>query len=67
MKNNLKDDELAELKWLLIEFKARQLQKALDELWEKNGWNQETMDQWAKEHNRTPYKSQNDFLTKQAK
>jgi len=33
----------------------------------KNGWTQETMEQWSKEHNRTPYKSQNDFLAKQAK
>ena len=66
-KNNLKEDELAELKRVLIEFKTQLAYRLMNELWKKNGWTQETMEQWAKEHNRTPYKSQNEYLAKQAK
>ena len=66
-KNNLKEDELAELKRVLIEFKTQLAYRLMNELWKKNGWTQETMEQWSKEHNRTPYKSQNEYLAKQAK
>ena len=66
-RSNLKDDELAEFKRLLIDFKAKLLQKLLDEKWNSGELSDEILEQWSKEHNRTPYKSQNEFLAKQAK
>ncbi len=63
-KQNLRQDELLELKRLLVAFKAQRLSAMLDDLWEKNGWTEETMQTWAAEHNRTPYQSQNKYLAK---
>ena len=63
-KQNLRQDELVELKRLLVAFKAQRLSAMLDDLWEKNGWTEETMQTWAAEHNRTPYQSQNKYLAK---
>ena len=64
---NLKDDELAEFKRILIEFKTQRLFKLLNEKWDSGELNDEVLEQWSKEHNRTPYKSQNEFLAKQSK
>ena len=63
-KQNLRQDELLELKRLLVAFKAQRLSAMLDDLWEENGWTEETMQKWASEHNRTPYESQNRYLAK---
>ncbi len=60
----MRQDELLELKRLLVAFKAQRLSTMLDDLWEKNGWTEETMQTWAAEHNRTPYESQNRYLAK---
>jgi len=66
-RSNLKEDELAELKRILIEFKTQRLFKLLNEKWDSGELNDEVQEQWSKEHKRTPCKSQNDFLAKQAK
>ena len=58
------EEELMELKQLLGEFYARKAFAIADELWDKNNWNQDTMDSWAKEKLRTPYLSQQKFLNK---
>ena len=63
-KQDLRQDELLELKRLLVAFKAQRLSAMLDDVWEKNGWTEETMQTWAAEHNRTPYQSQNKYLSK---
>ena len=65
-KQNLRQDELLELKRLLVAFKAQRLSAMLDNLWEQNDWTEETMQKWASEHNRTPYQSQNKYLANQA-
>ncbi len=65
-KQNLRQDELVELKRLLVAFKAQRVSAMLDDLWEQNGWTEETMQEWASEHNRMPYQSQNKYLANQA-
>jgi len=67
VKNNLKEDELAELKRILIEFRTQRLFKLLNEKRDNGELNDDVLEQWSKEHNRTPYKSQNEYLAKQAK
>jgi hypothetical protein len=61
-KQDLSDDEMLELRRLLVAFKAERVSNMLNTLWEKNDWTNDTMQSWTKEHNRTPYKSQNDYL-----
>lgn len=61
---NLSDEELQELKRILIAYKAARLLRKADEVWETNKWSQETMDQFLQSHLRTPYKSQQAFLSK---
>jgi hypothetical protein len=61
---NLSEDELQELKHLLIAYKAARLSRKADEIWESKGWTQETMDNFLQTHMRTPYKSQQAFLAK---
>jgi len=58
---NLSDEELQELKRILIVYKAARLLRKADEVWETNKWSQETMDQFLQSHLRTPYKSQEAF------
>jgi hypothetical protein len=61
---NLSEDELQELKSLLIAYKAARLSRKADEVWEAKGWNQDTMDKFLQTHMRTPYTSQQAFLAK---
>lgn len=53
---NLSEKQLLEIKWLLSSYFAEKATQEMDKLWEERGWTQETMDQWLKEHMRTPYK-----------
>ncbi|MEI6407809.1 MAG: hypothetical protein WCR52_00365 [Bacteroidota bacterium] len=53
---NLKDDELQDLKRLIIAFKARRLAMLADQVWDEKGWTEETMEQFLNMHMRTPYK-----------
>lgn len=66
-KQDLVPNELLELRRLLVAFKAQRVFAMLDEQWEKEKWTDTTMQNWAMEHNRTPYISQNDYLTKMQK
>ena len=63
----LTESEMAELKALLLDFKAKRAFRLINEQWEKNGWTQETMDEWLGEHNRTPYVSQEKHLISKQK
>ncbi|MBC7775439.1 MAG: hypothetical protein H7246_08370 [Phycisphaerae bacterium] len=63
---NLSEEELQELKRLLIAYKAARLFRKADEVWEAKGWTQDTMDQFLQTHLRTPYKSQQAFLAKKS-
>lgn len=62
---NLSDEEMEDLRQVLLEFRYQRLQKSLDDLWEQGIVNEEKIESWGKEHLRTPYKSQQDFLKRQ--
>ena len=54
--NNISTEaELNEFKNLLAHYFAQKAQKAIDALWDKGVINEETIEQWGKEHMRTPY------------
>lgn len=63
---NLSEEELQELKRLLIAYKAARLLRKTDEVWETKSWTQETMDKFLQTHLRTSYKSQQAFLAKKS-
>ena len=50
---NLSEEELQELKRLLIAYKAARLLRKTDEVWETKSWTQETMDKFLQTHLRT--------------
>ncbi|HYV90245.1 MAG TPA: hypothetical protein VE978_00610 [Chitinophagales bacterium] len=52
----LSEQELLEIKELLSNYFAEKLTKQIDSQWKEKGWTNETMEQWLKEHHRTPYK-----------
>lgn len=54
---NLKEDELQDLKRLIVAFKARRLAMLADRVWDEKGWTEETMEQFLNTHMRTPYKA----------
>jgi hypothetical protein len=54
---NVQENQLLHIKELLSTYFAEQLLQDMDNLWEKEGWTNETMDSWANEHLRIPYKS----------
>jgi len=50
----LSENELLELKKLLIAYKAERLAKLTDRVWDEKGWTQETMNQFLRSHLRKP-------------
>lgn len=55
--NDLKDNELKELKEILLKFKFNRVTKMVDEIWDEKGWTEETMNEFLNTHMRTPYKA----------
>lgn len=53
---NLKEEELQELKKLIIAYKANRLAMLADQIWAEKGWNESTMQAFLNEHMRTSYK-----------
>ena len=54
--NSIKSEaDLIEFKNLLAHYFARKAQRSIDALWEDGTINEETIDQWGKEHMRTHY------------
>ena len=49
----LSEKDLKEIKQLLARHFASKASKGMDELWDQNGWNEDTMEDWLKEHNRS--------------
>ena len=47
--------ELNEFKNVLAHYFAQKAQKAIDALWDEGVISEETIEQWGKEHMRTPY------------
>jgi hypothetical protein len=46
------DGQLQEIKYLLSNYFADKASDEMDRLWDENNWNDQTMNQWANEHNR---------------
>ena len=46
------DKQLQEIKYLLSNYFADKASDEMDRLWDENNWNDQTMNQWANEHNR---------------
>jgi len=46
--------QLQEIKYLLGNYFADKASDEMDRLWGENSWNDQTMNQWANEHNRHP-------------
>ncbi len=55
-KYNLDESQLIELKELLSKFLVDNIDTSLDKLWNDKGWSNETMESFANQHMRTPYK-----------
>lgn len=51
----LPDEQLVEIRQLLAQYFLDKSDTEMDKLWEKNGWTEKTVDDWAKGHERTPY------------
>ncbi len=52
----LDDTQLLEIKDILSKYFAEKATQEMDKLWDENKWTNATMDTWANEHLRTPYK-----------
>ena len=50
------EQDLADLKRVLIKFMNERMQREMDKLWETNAWNDEKLDEMKSEHLRTAYK-----------
>ena len=51
-----KEEDIAELKTVIVQFLNSRLQKEIDRLWDNGTLNNEKIAEWSKEHMRTPYK-----------
>ncbi|MDO9213367.1 MAG: hypothetical protein Q8Q54_07830 [Methylococcales bacterium] len=51
----INNQQLADIKNMLADYFANQATQEMDKLWEANEWSDDTMDEWANEHLRTPY------------
>lgn len=51
----LTEQDLEQLRSMLVQFRYRRLQNLLNAQWDEKGWTQETVDKWYQEHHRTPY------------
>ncbi len=49
---NIPDEQLKEIKVLLSNYFANKASDEVDKLWDENKWDEETMKEWANEHNR---------------
>lgn len=59
----LSEQDLRELKQLLLEFKFKKVTTLADKAWDEQGWTNETVDKLLHTHLRTPYKSQEKHLS----
>lgn len=55
----LDDNDLIEIKRLIVKYLASKVTNMADEIWEKNNWTDEDMERLLKTHKRTPYNPNN--------
>jgi len=53
--DDLSEEELADLKRILLAYKLQRVVQLADKVWDEKGWTQETMDEFLNTHMRTPY------------
>ena len=54
--NPVSNDELLEIKDLLVQYFANKAMDLADEVWEKKEWNEKDEKKFLRDHLRTPYK-----------
>lgn len=55
--NNIQTEaELNEFRSLMANYFAQKAQRAIDTLWDNGTINEDTIEEWGKEHMRTPYR-----------
>lgn len=52
---NIPEQQLIEIKQLLVQYFAQKATDEMDKLWDERGYTNETMKKWANTHMRTPY------------
>lgn len=52
---NLPESQLLEIKKLLADYFARQIDLEMNALWDAKGWNEDTIEAWKQERLRTRY------------
>ncbi|MBK7871123.1 MAG: hypothetical protein IPJ74_10750 [Saprospiraceae bacterium] len=55
----LDENDLVEIKRLIVKYLADKITKMADEIWDKNNWTNEDMERLLKTHKRTPYNPKN--------
>ncbi|MBY5957958.1 hypothetical protein KUV50_07450 [Membranicola marinus] len=50
------DEQVKEIRSLLVEYFADKTTTDVDELFKEKGWGEEKIEEWSKEHMRTEYK-----------
>jgi len=51
----LPDNQLNDIRDMLVKYFADKASDEMDRLWEENNWSNETMKSWGEEHMRTKY------------
>ncbi len=54
-KYDLSEEQIKEIRNLLITYLAEKVTNGIDQLFEKNKWREEKIEEWSKEHMRTKY------------
>lgn len=49
------DEQLKEIKQLLLDYFAKKVSDGMDNLFDDNNWDDSKLDEWSNEHMRTPY------------
>lgn len=55
----LDDQDLLEIKRLMVKYLAEKVTKIADHIWEEKNWSDTDMDRLLKDHERTPYNPKN--------
>ena len=52
---DINEDQLLEIRQILIDYFADKITQGMDDLFEENNWGDEKLEEWKDEHLRTPY------------
>jgi hypothetical protein len=50
---SISDEELGDIRKMLADYFAQRIDNQMDQLWEKNDWNDQTIETWKSEHVRS--------------